>query len=75
MDRWRPLGSEDWYGELTSPVDWEGRILRGLQVARCVGEDACSWREDEEGGVSGTGGGGGWFKGVCVGVCLTLLFS
>lgn len=71
MDRWRPLGSEDWYGELTSPVDWEGRILRGLHVARCVGEDACSWREDKEGGVSGT------WRGlcVCVGVCLTLLFS
>ncbi|TNN29816.1 hypothetical protein EYF80_060036 [Liparis tanakae] len=38
---WRPLGSEDWYAALTSPVDWEDLILTCLHGAWWEAEEAC----------------------------------
>ncbi len=46
VDRWRPLGSEDWYTVLTSPVDWEDLILTCLHGTWWEGEEACIWKKE-----------------------------
>lgn len=52
VDRCRPLGSEDGYAVLTSPVDWEDLILTCLHGTWCVEEEACRGEERRTGGLN-----------------------